>query len=193
LKNPLVWVGMAVLAFAGLVTFYPTAGADDSTAAATGPSSNSCCCRERHATAPAACACAAQGLDCPSKRGNTTVVQKKTEDMKDMPMPSAEAMAKGKAARKAVQEHQKGLQADGTYSCCIKPGCTFCSTAADMCPCAKMLAKGMPVCPECWGGWQAGAGRLEGVQADKVKIIPHDKLKMMYMMRAKNFAKAGEK
>jgi len=187
LKKPLAWMGMAVLALAGLVAFYPYAGAEDGTPSA--PSNKTCCCSKPASDAPApkSCCCAAQGVDCPTKKGAAAVVQDKKKDMKDMPMPSAEAMAKGKTARKAIQEHQKVLQTDGTYSCCIKPGCTFCSTSADMCPCAKMLAMGGPVCPECWGGWQAGAGRLDGVQADKVKIIPQDKLKMMYMMRAKNF------
>lgn len=100
-------------------------------------------------------------------------------------MASKESKAKGMAARKAVLAHQKSLRSDGVYRCCISPGCTFCSLAADMCPCAKMLAKGGPVCPECWGGWVAGKGRLPNVDPAKVKVIPRSKLRMMYMMREK--------
>ena len=72
----------------------------------------------------------------------------------------AEALAKGVAARKATTEHKMALAKDGVFSCCIRPSCGFCAAAGDMCPCADMLAKGEAVCPECWGGWQAGVGRL---------------------------------
>ncbi len=120
--------------------------------------------------------------------------QGKAEEPKgQMKMASPEAMAKGVTARKAILDHQKALTGDGVYSCCIKPGCTFCSSSADMCPCAMNLAKGDPVCPECWGGWTAGKGNLPGVQADKVQVIPKSKLKMMYDMRSKNFEKAAER
>ncbi|MCI0462288.1 MAG: serine/threonine-protein phosphatase [Gemmataceae bacterium] len=96
-------------------------------------------------------------------------------------------MAKGEAARKAIAEHQKALAKDGSYSCCIRPGCTFCSTAGDMCPCAENLHHGDPVCPECWGDWIAGHGRLEDVDPSKVQVIPKSKLKMMYDMKAMKF------
>ena len=115
---------------------------------------------------------------------------------KAMMKASPAAVAKGDAARKAIAEHQKALSNDGVYSCCIKPGCTFCSTAGDMCPCADNLAKGEAVCPECWGGWFAGNGRLKGVDPGKnmenVKVLPKEKMKMMYDMKAMGMQKATE-
>lgn len=113
------------------------------------------------------------------------------KEKEKMMMASPEAMAKGVAARKAVVEHRKAVSAEMVYSCCIKPGCAFCSLSVDMCPCAMNLRKGGPVCPECWGGWQVGHGRLDGIDAEKVQVIPKSKLKMMYDMRAKNFQKAS--
>lgn len=106
------------------------------------------------------------------------------------PMPEFDLPTSGGGRlRKAIVVHQRALMNEEVWSCCTKPGCAFCQTAADMCPCAKNLANGGPVCPECWGGWQAGTGRLEGIDPMKVKILPLDKLKMMYGMRAKNFEK----
>jgi hypothetical protein len=115
------------------------------------------------------------------------VAQKESE--KEKMKASPEAMAKGQAARKAMEAHRKALAKDGVHSCCIKPSCVFCAAAGDMCPCAMNLKKGMPVCPECWGGWQAGFGRLDGVDPAKVQVLPKAKLKMMYEMKAKNFQK----
>jgi hypothetical protein len=108
----------------------------------------------------------------------------------DEKMASAAAKAKGEAARKAVLAQQKALMEDGVYNCCIKPGCEFCSDAADTCPCGTNVRKGGAVCPECWGGWQAGDGAVPGVKPQDVKVIPEEKLKKMYQMRAKNFEKA---
>jgi len=119
---------------------------------------------------------------------------KKGDEPKDkMKMASPEAMAKGMTARKAIIEHQKALTGEGIYGCCIKPGCTFCSTSTDMCPCAANLRKGGPVCAECWGGWHAGKGRLTGVKLESVELLPKEKLKMMYDMRSKNFEKVEQK
>jgi len=136
------------------------------------------------------CCCSAEASLCCCGKDSET----KSDEPKDnMKMASPEAMAKGMKARQAIVGHQKALTGEGVYSCCIKPGCTFCSTSADMCPCAANLRKGDPVCPECWGGWQAGKGRLTGVEAEKVKVLPKEKLKMMYDMRSKNFEKAEQK
>lgn len=145
------------------------------------------------------CCSAKGGGECCSGKSGTCcaknlLAQADPEKPKDEMKASKEAMAKGETARKAIAEHQKALAKDGVYSCCIKPGCTFCSTAGDMCPCALNLAKGDPVCPECWGGWQVGHGRLKDIDASKVQVIPKSKLKMMYDMKAMNFKKAlGDK
>jgi len=113
-----------------------------------------------------------------------------------MPMASPAAKAKGDAARKAILEHQKSLRAEKVYDCCIRPGCAFCSTAADMCPCAMNLSQGQPVCPECWGGWFAGKGRLPGVEAGpnarNIHVLPQNKMKMMYDTKEMGMRKAAE-
>jgi hypothetical protein len=144
---------------------------------------------ERGPQGGATCCSGEEGPCCCSKNQE----EKGDEPKDNMKMASPEAMAKGMKARQAIVEHQKALAGEGIYGCCIKPGCTFCSTSADMCPCAANLKKGDPVCPECWGGWQAGRGRLTGVETEKVKLLPKEKLKMMYDMRSKNFEKAEEK
>ncbi len=106
---------------------------------------------------------------------------------------SAAALAKGVTARKAFLDQEGALMEDGVYDCCMKPGCAFCATAADGCPCAKNLAKGGAVCPECWGGWRAGRGALPGVKADKVQVLPKDKLKTLYDLRARKLKEAEKK
>jgi hypothetical protein len=117
------------------------------------------------------------------------------QNPQDMPLASPAAKAKGDAARKAIHEHQKALRADQVYDCCIRPGCVFCSTAADMCPCAMNLSQGQPVCPECWGGWFAGKGRLQGVNlgpdAQNIHVLPQAKMKMMYDMKEMGMRKAA--
>jgi hypothetical protein len=118
------------------------------------------------------------------------------EQQKDAPAEKkagAAAVAKGAAARRALEEHRQALAKDRVHSCCIQPSCAFCQIAADGCPCGKHLAAGEPVCPECWGGWQAGYGHLEDVEPAKVKIVPKDKLKMLYEMKEKAMNKAAAK
>lgn len=103
------------------------------------------------------------------------------------------AMAKGVATRKALLAQVGALMEDGVADCCIDPGCVFCPIAADHCACAGSLAKGGPVCPECWGGWQAGQGMLPNVQADKVQILPKESLKKYYGMKADKLDQANKK
>lgn len=65
-----------------------------------------------------------------------------------------------------------------------------------MCPCADNLAKGQAVCAECGGGWFAGHGRLKGVDPGKnmenIHVLPKEKMKMMYDMKAMGLKKAVE-
>jgi hypothetical protein len=105
------------------------------------------------------------------------------------------ALAKGDSARKALVEQRKALAEDGVWNCCIEPGCVFCQTAADGCPCEMNLKKGSAVCPECWGGWQAGQGQIQGVDPRKVPLPSRDLLKKLYDMKAEKLKKAdgGEK
>jgi hypothetical protein len=103
-----------------------------------------------------------------------------------------DALAKGNAARKALVDQQKALAKDGVWDCCIEPGCVFCQTAADGCPCEANLKKGSAVCPECWGGWQAGLGQVKGIDPNRVPIPSKDTLKKLYDMKAKNLEKAGK-
>jgi hypothetical protein len=138
---------------------------------------------------PRAC-CAAKGATCCC--GNAEFVSAAPGDDKGK-KASAEAVNRGHFARRAIIDHHKVLTKEGVYSCCIVPGCSLCANAGDMCPCAKSLEKGGPVCPECYGGWNAGYGRLKGVDVQKVTIIPVEQLKTLYEMRYKSFEKAISK
>jgi hypothetical protein len=92
--------------------------------------------------------------------------------------------------RRGLLNHQRGLK--DAYVCCTVPGCVFCQTASDNCPCGSNLRKGEPVCPECWGGWQAGQGAIPAVRKDDVKIFSKETLKTLYETRAKKFDQALE-
>ena len=110
----------------------------------------------------------------------------------DKKKASEAAIAKGDAARKALVEQRQALIKDGVWNCCIEPGCVFCQTAADGCPCEANLKKGQAVCPECWGGWQAGQGQVQGIDPRRVPLPGQDLLKKLYDMKAKNLKKAAE-
>lgn len=112
---------------------------------------------------------------------------------KAQPAASKAALAKGVAVRKALLDQVSTLMEDGAADCCTQPGCVFCPIAADACGCAGSLAKGGPVCPECWGGWQAGQGMLPDVKPESVKILPSDVLKKVYGMKAERLDQAGTK
>lgn len=105
------------------------------------------------------------------------------------------AVAKGDTARKALVEQRKALAKDGVWDCCIEPGCVFCQTAADGCPCEMNLKKGSAVCPECWGGWQAGHGQVKGIDPARVPLPSKETLKKLYDMKVEKLKKAegGEK
>jgi hypothetical protein len=116
---------------------------------------------------------------------------KKDKEGKDEKKAGPEAKAKGDAARKALVEQRQALAKDGVWDCCIEPGCVFCQTAADGCPCEANLRKGSAVCPECWGGWQAGHGQVKGIDPSKVPLPSKDTLKKLYDMKAKSLEKSS--
>jgi hypothetical protein len=112
--------------------------------------------------------------------------EKKTEEKK----AGEAAIAKGDTARKALVEQRQALAKDGVWDCCIQPGCVFCQTAADGCPCEANLRKGSAVCPECWGGWQAGHGQVKGINPAKVPLPSKETLKKLYDKKAEKLKKA---
>ena len=118
---------------------------------------------------------------------------KSQEKAKKQSKASPAALAKGVATRKALLDQVATLMEDGVADCCIEPGCAFCVIAADACPCAGSLAKGGPVCPECWGGWQAGQGMLPDVKPEKVQVLPKDQLKKVYDLKAEKLEQADKK
>jgi hypothetical protein len=128
-------------------------------------------------------------------RGNPGPAPEATSQQKTKGQAKAgkAALAKGIATRKALLDQVSALMEDGVADCCIDPGCAFCVIAADGCPCAGSLAKGGPVCPECWGGWRAGQGMLPDVQPEKVQVLPKDQLKTLYGMKAEKLEQAGKK
>jgi hypothetical protein len=49
--------------------------------------------------------------------------------------------------------------------------CKLCGLHFAMCPCARNLVAGKPVCRECKAGWDVGVGRVAGIKAFEVKGI----------------------
>src|SRR5207248_8397089 len=75
-------------------------------------------------------------------------------------------------ARQSLDAARKKLAADGQYACCVKPACDLCARAAGSCACAANLQAGKGVCGECQGGWLAGRGRIKGIDAKQVPLLP---------------------
>ncbi len=184
----IVSMGVSLVAFTALGSANP-----GGKALKTGPdcpccsgASGACCSHGNDQTARGAILLAQGSPDRPLE----VALQEKT---KEQARASKEALAKGVATRKALLDQQSALMEDGVFDCCIDPGCTFCAIAADGCGCAASLAKGGPVCPECWGGWQAGQGMLPDIKPEKVQILPKDQLKKLYGMKAKKLEQASKK
>ena len=78
------------------------------------------------------------------------------------------------------------LMVKGKYSCCISPGCTFCTMAMGHCPCVQRLAQGESVCHTCKGGWEAGHGSVPGVKKGAVKAFEGAFLKKVFDERKKS-------
>jgi hypothetical protein len=135
------------------------------------------------------------GRSCCGEPGGTCCTTRVRAVLQDDKKKAGEAaVAKGDTARKALVEQRKALAKDGVWDCCIEPGCVFCQTAADGCPCEANLKKGLAVCPECWGGWQAGQGQVPGVNPARIPLPAADLLKKLYDMKAEKLKKAeGDK
>jgi len=103
-----------------------------------------------------------------------------------------EQTEKGVATRKALLAQLMALMDAGRADCCNEPGCGFCLIAADKCVCGPNLTKGEPVCPECWGGWQAGHGMIPNVKPEDVKVLPKKELQELYDLRAKKIDEAAD-
>ncbi len=74
---------------------------------------------------------------------------------------------------KAAVEAQMHEAADaGKYGCCLMMPCSQCMVNMGGCPCGDNLKDGKEVCHECKGGWAAGGGSVEGVDADDVLVMP---------------------
>ena len=118
--------------------------------------------------------------------------EKKTEmkqDMGQMKMMENKTLDKIRGELKA----EKSILAKaGHYNCCNAPTCDECAIAMNMCPCRDNLKKGDPVCGQCAGGWEAGFGDVEGVDASKVTRMSGDMLKMANDMRAKMYGAKKE-
>lgn len=88
-----------------------------------------------------------------------------------------------------VRSELDGVKADlPMYSCCINPACNFCALTAGMCPCGDNVTTETGVCGECFLGWEAGIGHVEGVEADQVRMIHGDMLQMMYDKLSEHFS-----
>ena len=58
---------------------------------------------------------------------------------------------------------------DGSYDCCVQPGCDWCVLHEGECECHDNLTASKEVCPGCGLGWHNGKGVVQGVDAKKVK------------------------
>lgn len=117
-----------------------------------------------------------------SDLGAAYAQQKKMKEM-------SEAEKKLAEIRKSMAGAKRQLTADGKYNCCIRPTCDFCALSVNKCPCATNVAKGMPVCGTCAGGWASGYGVVPDVDPAEVMAISGDMANMMYGMRAKMYGK----
>jgi hypothetical protein len=77
-------------------------------------------------------------------------------------------------AKNDLQRATAGLVRDGSYRCCIQEPCLECALAHQSCTCLHDLKAGKPVCPECYGGWQRGEGRVPSIKASDVKVSYSD-------------------
>lgn len=102
------------------------------------------------------------------------------------------SLDKGVATRKALMDQATSLMEEGVADCCMQPACGLCPISADACDCAESLSKGGAVCPECWGGWQAGHGGLPNVKPEDVKVFSKDILKQIYDSRAEKLKEANK-
>lgn len=76
--------------------------------------------------------------------------------------------------------------------CCNDPACNYCPLVAGKCPCGMNVKTEVGVCGECKMGWDAGNGRVAGVQATQVRTLNKEMLMMMEKMRVMHFPK-GQK
>ena len=72
-------------------------------------------------------------------------------------------------AKDKLVEAKDKLAQEGKYGCCLKEPCNHCALNQGDCDCYKDLKKGEHVCIECYAGWQAGKGGIEGIKPSDVK------------------------
>ena len=86
------------------------------------------------------------------------------------------AIAPGKPAptlekvRAELATVKSQLAESGKYACCMKSPCNLCALNHGNCPCQAELKGGEGVCGECYAGWKAGRGNVEGVDPKKVTL-----------------------
>jgi hypothetical protein len=190
---------VALLLSLGLACLQPAGPAVAEDATSTQAGQEGCCCSRPHGEC---CAVTARNCACGEEAAMRNRIPRLHQlafgvaaEEQEQPAPqknnaTREARMLGGEIRKALLNHQRALK-EG-YVCCTMPGCVFCQTVGDSCPCGTNLRKGEPVCPECWGGWQAGQGAIPATRREDVKIFPQETLKAMYEMRAKTFQQALE-
>ena len=97
-----------------------------------------------------------------------------TEEPAEDGHESHEAVAMTVAGRlDNIHDELKMLKAemtkDGSYDCCVQPGCDWCVLHEGECECHDNLTARKEVCPGCGLGWHNGKGVVQGVDAKKVK------------------------
>ncbi len=104
--------------------------------------------------------------------------QDKDSSHKEKPPTAKMSAANTIPALPAAQSIQNRLNrtrakatAAGKVSCCIRPACDFCISHLAMCQCRTNLTNNKPVCRECKGGWAAGDGAMDHMEAANVPVM----------------------
>ncbi len=100
------------------------------------------------------------------------VTDAQAHDPKRRARKPTKAEKKLKEARSKMDAAKAKLAKEGKYDCCIKSSCDLCARTAGKCECARHVAAGHGACGECLEGWEAGLGRVKGVEARSVKLLP---------------------
>ncbi len=104
------------------------------------------------------------GLCQSSRQTARTIPSSSSKDTQDKP-----AREKVREAKQLLLDARKQLAREGKYSCCIQDPCNQCLLDHQSCACERAVKAAKAVCPECYGGWQRGEGKIKAIKPSDVK------------------------
>jgi len=104
------------------------------------------------------------GLSQSSQQTTQTTPSSSAKVKQDQP-----AREKVREAKKLLLDARKQLAREGKYSCCIQDPCNQCLLDHQSCACERDVKASKAVCPECYGGWQRGEGKIKNIKPSEVK------------------------